>query len=1199
MSNHLLSLELQGYKTFAYKTEFRFPSQLTAIVGPNGSGKSNIADAIRWVLGEQAYSLLRGKKTVDMIFSGSKQRPRASMASVSITFDNQSGWLPIEYSEVNITRRAYRNGENEYLINNKRVRLKEISELLANSGLAERNYTIIGQGMVDSALSLRPQDRRRFFEEAAGIGLYRSRRVEAVQKLDKTLRNNERINDILTELEPRIQSLEKQQKRTKTYLQIDADLKLLLKDWYGYHWHTAQNNLKAAVTFNAQKQVKLDQSRELRQGLEKKLKESQESLKEKRGKLSELHLQLSKLHVQKEKNMRQLAVLEERKKAQKTRILEIENTISIAKDKNSAFEEEISELNDQSKSDQFEFQTNEKSLLSAKELLQKRLDQRSKINTLIYNKENKVNKDQQELLRLITLLEGLKHQVNMQSSDAEKIKQNTEQTQKDYKQAEIELEKLRVHKRNLVQERKTIDDERYLLKETLDAAVSKIEEIYQQKQKNEQILIKLKSDFNLLVEAEEAMAGFSSGAKSIIEAVRAGKLTGNYSLLMDHLDVPKEYEIAIAAVLGPVIEGIIVKSDSDAERALDFIKATKAPRTILVVNKKSTDKLEKGIGRGNYKVASELVSANERLEPFINNLLSSSLIVNDRKVAKDLAPKLPSGYRVVTKDGEVYASDQTITAGKESRVRSFTRKREKQSLIVEIRNFKDVLIQISESLQEDEDKKKEIQKRLEEFLDKRNNAEKEIDRLSLEVHKLEIEQVQRQKQLGNENDRLKKLISNIKGEESNITELDKKTIGLRENIEAQKEETEKIYSDLKVLPVEELRSTVITLTSKYAVSQQIAENSKKRIQEKGDLLSANQESIDQNNAGRIKFENQLGKIGIEIKTIKNSNGETSEKINTKTAETNALEEIVENEITNQSKFLEEVDNSRRKFAFAERHKLQAQMRVEKLRDKIEVYQKKISGDFGVLMEGEENSTYGPKPLPFYGIVASLPKLDNLPENLADQISQQRSQLRRLGPINPNAQEEYEQENNRYQFLSEQLQDLEKAEKDLRIVVDELDGMMKKEFLKTFKKVEIEFKDIFKRLFNGGEAKLIIEDEDNILDSGIDIEATLPGRRKQELALLSGGERSLTAIALIFSLLKISPTPFCILDEIDAMLDESNIMRLGELLKELSNTKQFVIITHNRNTVQLADILYGVTMGKDSVSQVISLKMDELTEEMVQ
>ena len=1198
MSNHLLSLELQGYKTFAHKTEFRFPAQLTAIVGPNGSGKSNIADAIRWVLGEQAYSLLRGKKTVDMIFSGSKQRPRASMALVSITFDNQSGWLPIEYSEVNITRRAYRDGENEYLINNERVRLREINELLANSGLSERNYTVIGQGLVDSALSIRSEDRRRFFEEAAGIGLYRSRRVEAIQKLDKTQRNNERINDILTELEPRIHSLEKQQEKTITYLQIDADLKLLLNDWYGYHWHTTQKNLEAAVVFNTQQQAKLDKSRELRQELEKKLKESQDSLQNKRGKLSELHLQLSKLHIEKEENTRKLAVLEEREKAIKSRILEIENTVNIAKDKKSTLEEEIAELKDQSKADQLEFQTSEESLESAKELLQKRLDQRSKINASIYNRENKLNKDQQELLRLLTSIGGLKHQIMLQSSDAEKINLNSKETQEEYKQVEVELEELRANERNLAQKIKTIDDEKSLLKETLDVVVVEIEELYQQKQKNEQILIKLKSDYNLLVEAEEAMAGFTSGAKSIFEAVRAGKLTGNFSLLMDHLNIPKGYETAIAAVLGVAIEGIVVRSDSDIESTLDFIKTAKAPRTILVVNRKPAYELEKGIVQGEYTVASKLVSTNEKLEPFINNLLSSSLIVNDRKIAADLAPKLPFGYCVVTKDGEVYASDQTITAGKESRVRSFTRKREKQTLITEIDNSKNVLTKNSESLKEGEVKKKETRRILEELSEKWNNAEKEINQLSLEIHKLEIEQDQRQKQLENENDRLERLLTGIRGEESNISELEKKTVDLGKIIETQKEETENLYNDLTSLPVEDLRSIVTSLTSKYAVAEQIAENGKKRVKEKEVLISANQEVMNQNKKRRVELDNQLGKNGEEINKIKKYNGETSEKINTQTVDTNALEINVENEITNQSNFLEEVDDSRRKFAIAERHKLQAQIRVEKLRDKIEGYQKKISGDFGILMEGEEHSLYGPKPLPFSGIVASLPKLDNLPENLADQINQQRSLLRRLGPTNPNAQEEYEEVNNRYQFLSEQLQDLEKAEKDLRTVVEELDGMMKKEFLKTFNKVEIEFKKIFTQLFNGGEAKLIIEDEENILDSGIDIEATLPGRRKQELALLSGGERSLTAIALIFSLIKISPTPFCILDEIDAMLDESNVMRVGELLKELSDTTQFVVITHNRNTVQLADILYGVTMGKDSISQVISLKLDELTDEMV-
>ena len=271
--------------------------------------------------------------------------------------------------------------------------------------------------------------------------------------------------------------------------------------------------------------------------------------------------------------------------------------------------------------------------------------------------------------------------------------------------------------------------------------------------------------------------------------------------------------------------------------------------------------------------------------------------------------------------------------------------------------------------------------------------------------------------------------------------------------------------------------------------------------------------------------------------------------------------------------------------------------MEKFREKLERYQQQIGEDFGIFIS-EEESLYGPKPLPIEGIVSQLPLLEELPEGILDQISQKKSLLRRLGPVNPIAQQEFQEISERSQFLTDQLQDLDKAEQDLRKIVNELDELMKKEFLKTFRKVAAEFENIFAQLFNGGSARLVIEDEEHILDSGIDIEATLPGRRKQELALLSGGERSLTAVALILALLKISPTPFCILDEIDAMLDESNVMRVGELLKELSDSTQFIMITHNRNTVQIADIIYGVTMGKDSVSQVISLKLDELTEEMV-
>jgi chromosome segregation protein len=1198
MPNRLISLELQGYKTFANKTEFKFPANLTAIVGPNGSGKSNISDSVRWVLGEQSYSLLRGKKTIDMIFSGSEQRARASMASVSITFDNLSGWLPIEYSEVNLTRRAYRNGENEYLINNKRVRLKDFNELLASSGLAERNYTIIGQGLVDTALSLRPEDRRRFFEEAAGIGLYRGRRIDATKKLEKTNRNVERIGDILTELKPRIRSLEKQQEKTKIFLQLDADLKLLLKDYYGYYWHTTQTDLEVALEFNQKQQEKVAKTREFKQKLEMQLKQSQDSLQVKRENLSDIHLKLSDFHTQKELNTRSLAVLEEREKSQKSRLMEIERSINYALDRKKNVEEEIAEITSQNSSDLELFKSNENLLKEAKKTLQIRLGQRVELNNSLNKTQRNISQKKQELVQLTARKDGIRHQVNLGSSDIDKITNSIKSSKNEFELSDMRLSELRLEKQEIEKliekNNQEIDSQEKRIKEKNVELNSKKD----QKQKCDHIISKLGSEINLLNEAEAAMTGFSSGTKQVFEAIKKGQLSGNFQLLMDYLEIPEEYEVAIAAVLGAAIEGILVENESEIDDVLNWIESENAARTIIIKNKQGHSKINANDFQGNIKVISDILPGKNINQPFVKNLLSNCIFAEDRKTAEKTVKSLPFGYRVVTRNGEVYSTDQTIIAGKETRVRTISRKREKNSLLKEVESTRTLLKQTVKQFDTLEKETKAFQITAEELFLKRKKSNETINRLALDIHKLEIERIQNGKQLAEENNRLGVIKSGIEKQNSEISEIEPKITQLEKIIQEHATEIEKTYQKLKEIPVEEIRSSVTALTSKFAVAEQIAENSAGRLKEREQLLDALTASNISDSNKQKELKDGLVKVQTKLEKIKTADHQLTKEITELTSNSQPLEKSVENEITNQSKFLEEVDASRQKFAVAERYKLQAQMRVEKLRDKLDQFQKKISEDFELFMEDDDTSIYGPKPLPLIGFVEKLPKIEALPENLSDHIKQQRSQLRRIGPINPNATVEYQEEFERHRFLTEQLEDLDQAQKDLLKVVDELDQLMKKEFLKTFRKVEVEFENIFTQLFNGGKAKLIIEDENDLFNSGIDIEATLPGRRKQELALLSGGERSLTAVALIFSLLKISPTPFCIMDEIDAMLDESNVVRVGELLKDLSDTTQFIIITHNRNTVQLADILYGVTMGKDSVSQVISLKLDELTDEMV-
>jgi len=1197
MSNHLISLELQGYKTFASKTEFKFPAQLTAIVGPNGSGKSNIADSIRWVLGEQAYSLLRGRKTIDMIFSGSEQRARASMASASITFDNSTGWLPIDFNEVNLTRRAYRNGENEYLINNQKVRLKEINELLANSGLAERNYTIIGQGLVDSALSLKPEDRRSFFEEAAGIGLYRSRRSEANKRLDKTTRNMERVNDIVSELKPRLQSLEKQQEKAVSYNQIDADLKLLLQDWYGYHWHQTQENLREAIKVNARQQDKVNQARDERKKFETKLDVAQKTLGQKRVKVSEMHHALAELHEEKEINARQIAVLTEREQAQKERLVDLTQSVELDKTQISSLEKEIVDLEHSHTDSADEYSEMQQDLRDAQHQLEVRQARRDEIEKQIRDSENAVNQSSQQILRLQTRLDSQKKQIDIKKSDISQMKDRNKKNQRHFEEMQGALAEKRQQLLSIKNDMEQYIDTRTAVAGALSEIKAETNDFQKDREKCERLLQNLQGQYKLLEEAEQSMVGFSSGAKEIITAVRNGKLHGDFRLLLDILKIPQKYEVAVVSALGEVIEGIIINSSDDLDGIIEYITNSNTPRSILVDQAGSQIGDKQGQNAVNLLPAVKVVSNENEAGTVINHLLSAIFIADDVRSAQNERKNLKPGQRIVTLTGEVFAADGTVIIGKELRTKHVERKREKVSIAKEITETEHTLAEIEEKLSGLKAIQKTRESELEEINQNLQKKETRRSNLSVEIHKLQFEKEQLDKQIADGANRIDRGLDDVKTEGAIVLELTNKIQNFQHEIKERKQSTRTLYQQFHEIGLENLRGNVMDLNSKLAVASQMVTSYETRLTEKKLLLDRFRSSAEQAKQRVENIKNLLVQINSQLKEIRSRDKIVNQHISSMSEKTQPLEAQVEREITDQGSFLEEVDRARQRFAIAERHKMQASLKVEKLREKLERYQQKIGEDFGIFT-GEEEPIFGPKPLPIEGVVSKLPMLKRLPEGISDQISQKKSLLRRLGPVNPNAQQEYRDISERYSFLTGQLFDLQKAENDLRKIVDELDELMRTEFLNTFKKVAVEFENIFTQLFNGGTAKLVVEDEENILDSGIEIEATLPGRRKQELALLSGGERSLTAVALIFALLKISPTPFCILDEIDAMLDESNVMRVGELLKELSDTTQFIIITHNRNTVQLADVIYGVTMGKDSVSQVISLKLDELTDEMV-
>lgn len=1200
MINRLKALELQGYKTFANKTQFAFPGHVTAVVGPNGSGKSNIADSIRWVLGEQAYSVLRGKKTIDMIFSGSEQRARASMASVSITFDNQNGWLPIDFSEVNITRRAYRDGENEYLLNNQRVRLKEINELLANSGLGDRTYTIIGQGLVDNALSLRPEERRKFFEEAAGIGLYRGRREEAVQKLDKTLRNMERAQDLANELKPRIGSLLKNKEKANQYKQIQNDLHLMLKEWYGYYWYQTQKELNYAVEFYNQQKAEMEKVQIEKDDLESQLIHVQGNLNENRLVLADLHKEIAALHTETEEITRKMAVLDEREKTLRLRLSEIngevENTITQAQ----YIQAELTGLESAALQYKNEFQEVARLLNTATEKLSQKFLKQQDSETQLTEIRKKILASESRVLNFETNHKNNQREIEAKKTEIKKIDGY-------FKEINVNLEGLtkeRISLENDINANTLIistkDNDFQEIQNEIEKIQTKNNHLQDEKQKSLIYISKINAELDVIRDAEAHLIGFNSGSADIIEASRSKSIPGNLSLIIDHLNIPEKYETAIAAALGDVIEGIFLDSKVHAENILKYLEKQKITRTVFVPY--DQEKQKEGINpyaKRGLMFADSIIGDNSRFSDVIKHLLENIILVDDRKAALELYHELHSGWKVITTNGEVFDSRGTISAGTEYRVKPLKRKREKNVLESELNNSKNYTNEIEKEISENKAKSIALIDKLNKISEEIKKTKEKIAILRFENHKHSLEQEQKirvQQDEGNRKNTLELQIAELDKELK--TFLEQKVIE-EQNIKSLKNDEEKIIASVNINEIDELRKNVFELSSRKSVAEQLDSQHVQSLNKTKDnslIVERNKTALELKRTDLIK---DIGETVKTMKVLQAENDTISKKIAAITVQVLPLEENVEAIIGAQGKHLENVDKGRRNFAIAERHTLQSQLKVEKIRDQIKTIKGKIEEDFGIIY-AEDETEYGfDQPLPLEGIVASLPKITELQDGFEDQISQKKAYLRRIGPINPEAEKEFDEANDRYLFLTEQLADLNKAEKDLRQVVNELDSLMKKEFMLTFKKVEKEFGSIFSQLFNGGGARLYLEDEENIFEGGIEIEATLPGRRKQELGLLSGGERSLTAVALIFALLRISPTPFCVLDEVDAMLDESNVVRFGELLGELSDTTQFIVITHNRNTVQLADVLYGVTMGKDSVSQVISLKMDELTDEMVQ
>jgi len=1206
MPARLKSFELHGYKTFASRNEFVFSDGITAIVGPNGSGKSNIADALRWVLGEQSFGLLRAKRTEDMIFSGSENRPRAGMASATVVFDNTDGWLPIDFVEVGITRRAYRDGDNEYLLNGQRVRLKDVSEVLAKSGLAERTYTIIGQGLVDAALALKAEDRRRLFEEAAGIGLHRSRREEALKRLETTRRNLERVQDILAELQPRLRSLERQAKRSQEYNQMRADLKAVLREWYGYHWHLAQSELVAAQKTAKQNEELLSSVQSNQLHLDQKLSSYRLQINEVREKLSNFHKELTSLHQKREALSREQAVNNERSRLLIQQLEQLSNErvklgeeAGIQKDQLEISSQELEEL-------ELELKEAHQSASESIEALNTRQHDRSVI-------EERIRSLQTEIVDLNA--RSTQHQARQSEKETHtnRLKTALENIEKEILSSQLELTGLQKKRNTVMHSKEEKAKDTQTIEVDLTQVQGKLADLETERKKvNEKIseqktlMAQVQAEIKVLEDAEINLTGYEEGARILLQAVKNKQLEGAIGSLGNSLIVPEEYESAVAAILGEYIDSLVIKSITQTDKALDLIESEAIRGSLFPLDAISPQKpLALDLAKAPVEqenilgIASNLIKAEAQLKPVIDLLFGQVIIVKDRKTARSIISsrawqKMPS-LRVVTLKGEMYLSSGPIIRGA-SRKGLLVRPRQQRETNAMLQKASQIANEYEERYSAIEQRIIELQSEENEVKLKYHNAQDHEKRLSDQVNQLELQVEKMQRNLQWHQDQKIRYQSDIDNEMMEQANLKAEMAKLQADSQDLKTELDRKTSELNGLPVEELLTQNAYWSTNTAVIEQALLDARNR---QGDKINL-QQQLENNLQDLTKRSSQLE---LDIKALNDSMVISSDEekkvtsaIESLSKTVDPLEEQLSTLETEHNSLLSTDTEARQVLRSAEQQYTQAKINLAHRQESFETLRGHIEDDFGLVSFDYTDSVSGPKPLPLDGMVEELPKIKELSPELEDTIRQQKALIRRMGAINPEAQNEYQEVKERFEFLTSQVDDLVKAEGDIREVIAELDLLMEREFRRTFDAVAQEFKQIFTRLFGGGSARLALTDPENMTETGIDIEARLPGRREQGLSLLSGGERSLTAAALVFALLRVSPTPFCILDEVDAMLDEANVGRFRDLLTELSEKTQFIVITHNRNTVQAASIIYGVTMGRDSASQVISLRMDELGEE---
>ena len=1177
-------LEIQGFKSFPDKTKVTFGQGLTAVVGPNGSGKSNISDAVRWVMGEQSTKNLRGSKMEDVIFTGTKTRKSQGFAEVSLVIDNSDKTLPVDSDEVTITRKYYRSGDSEYMINRSQVRLRDIHEIFMDTGLGKDGYAMVGQGRIAEIVQSKSDERREIFEEAAGISKYRYRKNEAEKKLASAEENLLRLKDILQELEERLEPLQIQSEKAKRFLELSEQKKALEISTWLYKLDRSNQILKDQNDKILARQLEHDE-------IERQAERLEEQIQAAYRNMQQCLVDIDSLRKKKEETQKQISEFQ-------AQIAVCENNIS----HNLQSQERI-------------FREQEDFHCSEEAVNQEILDRKQDIDDLtelLEQLEEQIIKTEQELLELSrksdeftgsaallsqTINEFLVKESQNKLTLIQMISRGEEEKEQ-YLQNQQILKQKEIHFSSYQEELKTVEDLFEQLEEHGESLNNSLQgynmklqsrqSSYEQtKELDNQIQLEIKEKKQraaLLKDLEQHMEGFAYSVKTVLSRGKAGLLQGIFGTVSQLISVKEEYALAIETALGGSMQNIVVSTENSAKAAIQYLKAENAgratflPLTSVKGNKMQTRALE--AEDGYIALACDLVECEEKYLSVIESLLGRIVVVDNLDTAIFVARREQYKFRIVTLDGQLINAGGSMSGGSKNKSQGFLSRKseiqalEQQALVLEEKAAESRKRLISKeqelsglraqitalnsemiSVNEDKIRCQGEQKRLRQQIDQEaalmETMRKELQDYQehLSGHeertaKLKEEQLEIQKVLQDSREKLEQLQHTSSGYEESRNRLSQELSDCRYKkleTEKTKEFAEHAVEELRhrqensVEQLEKLEKELQALAEQKKEIEQDKENYYQKIEEHQALCT----SFDREAEEKMQIRNQLEGNTTEIRQEEKQVSQQKERL------AQELARFEERKLAIQKEY----DGI-----------------INKLWDEYQLTRSEAAG-FGIEIED---------------ISKAEVKLNSL-----------RSQIKGLGNVNVAAVEEYAEVSSRYQFLNEQLGDVEKSKNELLRLINDLTAQMRQIFSENFNEINRHFQKIFVDLFGGGRAELRLTDSDDILNCGIEIFVEPPGKIIKNLSLLSGGEQAFVAIAIYFSILKVRPAPFCILDEIEAALDDVNVSKYASYLRSMSNNTQFIMITHRRGTMEEADVLYGVTMQEEGVSKLLQLKVSEI------